>query len=169
MHRLGVFSGHDLKKQPEVFLQKHFGKAGLFYYKIVRGDDTREVKPNRIHKSIGTERTFNVDLDKPSQLATKIDELTEELVIRLQKHEVVGNTLTLKIKYSDFTLITKRVTTTSSISTEADMMQLAVHLLDMVDTDSKPIRLLGLTLSNLRPVHSTTGVQLLLEFKEYLR
>ncbi len=169
MHQLGVFSGYDLKQQSEVFLQKHFGKAGLFYYKIVRGDDTREVKPNRIRKSIGTERTFHFDLDQPAQLAVKIEELTEELVIRLQQHETIGNTLTLKIKYADFSLVTKRITMHEPVSTETDILPLAFHLLDMAATEHKSIRLLGLTLSSLTSGKLIAGRQLTFNFKDSLR
>lgn len=170
MHQFGIFNGADLKKQPLSFLNFHFGKSGYFYFQIVRGIDDRPVNANRIRKSIGAEKTFSFDLDNHSQLETKIEEIAEELVARIQKHQIMGSTLTLKVKYADFTVLTKRITITHFLKNEEEIRSLAMHLLNSIDVQSKAIRLLGLTLSNLNHKETPiTGNQLSLEFEGFIK
>lgn len=169
MHQFGIYTGADLKKQSLSFLNFHFGKSGYIYFQIVRGIDERPVNANRIRKSIGTERTFSFDLYSDSQLATKIEEIAEELVVRIQKYQITGSTLTLKVKYADFTLFTKRITTAHLLKNEEEIKNVAINLLNMIDVQHKSIRLLGLTLSNLHHKNTPkTGMQLSFDFDGFI-
>jgi len=102
MHKLGIHTGGDLKKRTEIELFQRFGKAGRHYHKIVRGIDNREVNPNRIRKSLGTERTFQEDLDKWEDLKAKLDPIIDNVFQSLKEKENFGRTINLKIKNADF-------------------------------------------------------------------
>ena len=102
MYHLGIYTGKDLKTHSLAFLTTHFGKAGAYYYSVVRGIHNSPVKPHRTPKSVGIERTFSSNLSSELFLEERLKELAEHLEKRLRKNKVAGKTLTLKIKYSDF-------------------------------------------------------------------
>ena len=111
MYQKGIFTGKDLKSKSVDYLEEHFGKSGRSYYHIVRGIHNSEVKPNRIRKSLAAERTFNKNLSSEIFMLEKLEHIaTEEVSKRLDKSKVAGKTITLKIKYSDFTLQTRSKT-----------------------------------------------------------
>jgi len=103
MYALGIFTGKDLKERSEEFLTANFGKSGSYYYHIVRGIHTSEVKPHRIPKSLGAERTFRENLSSEVFMLERLEKIAMELENRLKKSKIAGKTITLKIKYSDFT------------------------------------------------------------------
>src|SRR5690606_18812983 len=107
MKRMNLHTGADLKRLSEAELIKHFGKTGRFYYKIVRGIDNREVQPDREIKSVGAEDTFPYDLTEPDEMNAELDKLAHKVQERLQRYDLQGRTITLKIKYSDFKQITR--------------------------------------------------------------
>jgi len=149
MHRLGIQTGADLKQWSEDALVEAFGKVGHFYYRIARGQDDRSVNPNRIRKSIGVETSFFEDLgDRPSIL-TALDDITQELKERLDAKHACGRTLTLKVKYADYHQITRSRTVAAPLRDLLTLRQLAQELLDTTEVNQKPVRLLGLTVSNL--------------------
>lgn len=149
MHRLGVFTGADLKNWSEFDLLKTFGKVGSYYFQIVRGKDDRPVVPNRTRKSIGAEESFADDLVGSYAIQSALEEIAIELKRRLDKHKSGGRTLTLKVKYSDYQQVTRSRTLIESI-TEADhMVEVALELLQTTEAEEKHVRLLGITLSNL--------------------
>ena len=150
MHSLGIRNGADLKKMPQSTLIHYFGKAGRHYYQIVRGEDHREVKPNRIRKSVGTETTFSMDISRREDLLEKLEYLSNSLENRVKKNQTQGRTLTLKIKFEDFTVITRSCTPNCWLANSEDWWPFATQLLEEALVDARPIRLLGLSLSNLQ-------------------
>lgn len=149
MKALGIHSGLDLKQYSLAFLIKKFGKSGLHYFDIVRGIHLSEVKPNRHRKSIGVERTFEKDIlpDSYEAISDALNELIDELLIRLEKAQTKGRTITLKIKFNDFSLQTRSKSYPEYIKKE----NIFPVVLDLLKQESleRPIRLLGVSISNL--------------------
>jgi len=166
MHAKGITNGLQLKQKSKEELNSWFGKVGTYYYDIARGIDNRAVNPNRIRKSLGAERTYDADLTSVNQLRDHLDGIIEILLKRVEKASISGRTLTLKVKYSDFTQITRSRTlfenfTPKKIATVSDELILEVSNVE------KGIRLLGLQLSNFeRPTEDVTLGQLAIDFKE---
>jgi DNA polymerase-4 len=152
MHRLGIETGRDLAAQTLEFLRQHFGKAGRFYFDIARGIDHRCVKPDRVRKSVGAENTFGEDLTEFEALTAALTPLIEKVWRHCESHQLSARTVTLKVKYRDFTIITRRVTFRLPMSGAEELAHAAKQLLADVTPPRLPIRLLGVTLSNLEPV-----------------
>lgn len=148
MNNMLLFTGADLKKLSENELVKHFGKAGHFYYKIVRGIDEREVQTHRETKSLGAEDTFTYDLVTIDEMHKELDIIAETVFRRLQKSQLKGRTITLKIKYSDFTQITRNFSYSHPVGDFETIFNTAKQLLEKVDMEEKTVRLLGISLSN---------------------
>lgn len=167
MHELHIFNGADLRKKTLTELEKFFGKSGTYYYNAVRGIHLSEVKPNRIQKSIAVERTFWDDINEDDQIDDKLRSLSLELEERLSKREIKGKTLTLKIKYNDFTLFTRSKTQETYYENAIKFYTTAKYLWELRPFD-KAIRLLGLSLSNLNTMENKqVSVQLKIPFIEY--
>ena len=170
MYQLGIYTGKDLKLKSKDYLDQHFGKSGHYYYHVVRGIHNSEVKPNRIRKSLAAERTFSENLSSEIFMLEKLEHISEEVSKRLKKSKVAGKTITLKIKYSDFTLQTRSKTLHYFISDAALIMDTVKALLIQEElTDS--VRLLGISISNLntekpnkKPEQKSVSVQLQFQF-----
>ncbi|MFC0603560.1 DNA polymerase IV [Winogradskyella pulchriflava] len=148
MYQKGIFTGKDLKSKSLDYLDENFGKSGRYYYYIVRGIQHSEVKPNRIRKSLAAERTFSKNLSSEIFMLEKLEHIAEEISKRLQKSKVSGKTITLKIKYSDFTLQTRSKTLPYFVSDKAIILETAKDLLYQ-DKLNNSVRLLGISLYNL--------------------
>lgn len=148
MRRMGLFTGLDLKQLSEDKLVEHFGKAGHFYYKIVRGIDDREVHPDRETKSVGAEDTFPYDLVRIEDMEAELDKIAVTVNNRLEKNNLRGRTITLKIKYSDFRQITRSRSLLTAVSELEIIRNVSKELLATTDPENSKIRLLGITLSN---------------------
>ena len=148
MYRLGIFSGKDLKLKSEEYLTEHFGKSGAHFYNVVRGIHLSEVKPHRIRKSLGAERTFNENISSEIFMLERLENIAEEIERRLKKSKVAGKTITLKIKYSDFTLQTRSKTIHYYIANKDLILEIAKELLYQ-EKMKNSVRLLGISLSNL--------------------
>ncbi len=148
MKKMDLHKGSDLKKLTEDELVRHFGKAGYFYYKIVRGIDDREVEPHRETKSVGAEDTFQEDLTTLDEMVIEIELIAKLVHKRLQKYNLKGRTITLKIKYSDFKQITRNHSFTNTIGDLETITETARQLLESTDTTNVKIRLLGISVSN---------------------
>lgn len=144
----GIHYGSDLKKYSEEELIRQFGKSGKFYFHIVRGEDNRPVQPNRISKSIGSEDTFETDMSDIMLLKSELQSLVLKVERRIDSKSKMGRTVTLKVKFSDFTQITRSHTSTYYINSYADIYLQAEKLFDNLHLDDKKIRLLGISLSN---------------------
>ncbi|HBI00969.1 DNA polymerase IV, partial [uncultured Flavobacterium sp.] len=148
MYQFGIYTGKDLKNRSLEFLEQHFGKSGTHYYYIVRGIHNSPVKPNRISKSVGAERTFNENLSSEVFMEERLESIAKELEKRLQKHKIAGKTITLKIKYSDFSQQTRSKTLPYFISDKALLLETAKELLYQ-EKLKESVRLLGISLNNL--------------------
>jgi DNA polymerase-4 len=164
MYQLGIFTGLDLKSKPIEFLEKHFGKSGTFYFNVVRGIHNSEVKPNRITKSVAAEHTFDENLTSEIFMQDRLETIASELDRRLKKHKIAGKTVTLKIKYSDFTQQTRSKTLPYFISDKSLLFDTVKELL-FQERMKDSVRLLGISLSNLNTeIKKTIVVQLKFEF-----
>jgi DNA polymerase-4 len=148
MYNLGIFKGKDLKKKPLEELVKSFGKSGTHYYNIVRGIHNSAVKPNRIRKSIAAERTFSENLSSEIFMIERLDKIADELERRMKKTDTKGKTITLKIKYSDFTQQTRSKTKTNFMQTKEEFFPVVKELLYQ-DKLVNSVRLLGVSFGNL--------------------
>ena len=148
MYRHGIFTGKDLKEKSKEYLDEHFGKSGRFYYQVVRGDHFSEVKISRTRKSLAAERTFSKNISSEIFMIKKLEDIAKEVEKRLKKSKVAGKTVTLKIKYSDFTLQTRSKTLPYYISDKNVMVETVKELLYQ-STMKNSVRLLGISLSNL--------------------
>ena len=164
MYQHGIFTGKDLKSKSKEYLEQHFGKSGLFYFDIVRGIHTSEVKPNRVSKSVAAEHTFNENLTSEIFMQERLERIAEELEKRLKKYNISGKTITLKIKYSDFTTQTRSKTLPYFISDKGLLFETSKELLYQ-ERMKESVRLLGISVSNLNTeIKKTVVVQLRFEF-----
>ena len=148
MYQKGIFTGKDLKGKSLEYLDENFGKSGRYYYSVVRGIHNSEVKPNRTRKSLAAERTFSENLSSEVFMLEKLEHIAEEVSRRLKKSQVAGKTITLKIKYSDFTLQTRSKTLPYYISDQTIILETAKDLLYQEKLHNS-VRLLGISLANL--------------------
>lgn len=164
-HRMGILTGGDLRRLERPQLIRLFGKTGNYYYEIARGIDNRPVNPSRIRKSIGTEETFVQDIPDIEELRARLQEIEDELWIRMDRRKAFGKTLTLKIKYADFEQHTRSKTFQTFLLKKEQMNKAAGEMLfDCEKELYRGVRLLGLTFSNLNTEASDDAIQLTLEF-----
>lgn len=145
---MGLHTGADLKKLTEEELIARFGKSGKFYYNIVRGIDHRAVQPYRESKSLAAEDTFEYDLIRIEEMHKELSKLADKVTGRLEKKQLRGRTITLKIKYSDFSIITRSQSFDTPVSDYQTIYETATALLENTDLENRMIRLLGISLSN---------------------
>ncbi len=168
MHSLGINTGYDLKLKTKEELIYHFGKSGLLYYLNARAIDDRPVIAEKVRKSVGAENTFSTNIDDLNLLIEELKSITEELIERIETENFKGRTVTLKIKYADFKIITRSKTLFSFIDNFPTLYNVASELLKQIET-STPIRLLGLSVKNIQPETLPPycdATQLRLDFKE---
>ncbi len=132
MYQLGIFTGLELKSKSLDFLSTHFGKSGVFYYHVVRGIHNSEVKPDRITKSVAAEHTFDTNLSSEIFMLEQLDNIATNLERRLKKHNIAGKTVTLKIKYSDFSQQTRSKTVPYFIADKGLILENVKELLLLV-------------------------------------
>jgi DNA polymerase-4 len=170
MKRLGIYNGADLKQWSEFDLVEHFGKVGRHYYRIVRGIDHREVKPERIRKSIGKERTFSQDIGEPFRMNEELDSLAQKVADRMQDLDAAGKTVTLKLRYDNFDTITRSHTVDRWVHEPQELAYSAKQMLAETEAGrgQRKVRLLGVTVSNLNLDEEDDGLgeQLELPFEE---
>ena len=169
MKSMGLQNGADLKKLSEQELLRHFGKTGGFFYRIVRGIDDRPVQADRETKSVSAEDTFPHDLENIADLHLQLGKIAATLHQRMLRHQLMGRTVTLKIKYGDFKQITRSLSFDLPQQELTIILQTAKDLLDATLPAEKGIRLLGISLSNfnnrtLSLPESNGGSQLAMDF-----
>ena len=172
MYLQGIFTGKDLKGKSVEYLEEHFGKSGAYYYQIVRGIQHSKVEPDSTRKSLAAERTFSENISSEIYMLERLEEIANEVERRLQKSKVAGKTITLKIKYSDFTLQTRSKTLPMYVSNKALIMETVKDLL-FQEGMKNSVRLLGISITNLNnedkqnkkpPPEKEIDVQLKLDF-----
>ena len=157
MYQLGIFTGLELKSKSLEFLSTHFGKSGAFYYHVVRGIHNSEVKPDRITKSVAAEHTFDTNLSSEIFMLEQLEKIATSLERRLKKQNIAGKTVTLKIKYSDFSQQTRSKTVPYFIADKGLILENVKELLYQ-ERMKDSVRLLGISLSNLNTEQKKTVV-----------
>ena len=161
MHRMGIFTGLDLRNTSLSRLTQEFGKMGQVFYDFSRGIDNRPVISEWERKSVSCEQTFESDINENAAVTIHLYHTVLELVRRIEKNDFEGRTLTLKVKfarereqtqqydkYQDFHQITRSITVDHVLRTKDEILPLAKQLMQQVEFHSHPIRLLGLGVSN---------------------
>jgi DNA polymerase-4 len=161
----GIFIGSDLKAKSRNYLQQHFGKSGAHFYNIVRGIQRSAVQPDRIRKSIAAERTFQNDLDSEKYILEHLNKIAGILEERVKKSEVKGKTITLKLKYNDFTQQTRSKTVPDFLEHQEAIYAVVRELVQQRPIE-KPVRLLGISMTklNVNDTVKSVSVQLGLDF-----
>ncbi len=166
MNRMGIYNGADLKRFSKIELTQSFGKAGIHFYNIVRGIDNRSVNPNRIRKSIGSERTFSDDISSITVMEEKLKPLVEGIHRYMVQNDNFGRTITLKIKSADFVTMTRSRTFQSEVKALAVLQSTVKELLYNEKANLSAVRLLGVAVSNLHREQNLEGIQLVIPFEE---
>ncbi len=148
MQALGIHNGRQLKQWSRAELVSRFGKAGHYYYDIARGMDNRPVVNSRIRKSLGTETTFEHDLGDRQEMLKVLNELAASVAQSLQRRKLHARTLTIKVKYADFSQVTRSQTMEEAFNDIQTISPVLSVLLDKTEVDEKKVRLLGVTSSN---------------------
>ncbi len=162
LREMGVLTGADLKRLSEEELRRFLGERGNMLYHYVRGVDERPVQPERVRKSVGKEETFQQDITDRDLMLTILERLAQQVEAHLAELRIGGKTITLKVKTSDFQLITRSKTLPRSIQDTQAMLPHVRTLLSQLDLRQKPVRRLWVTLSNLDPWGTTEHDQVVL-------
>jgi DNA polymerase-4 len=155
MREMQLFTGADLKQLSEQEMTHRFGKTGRFYYNMVRGIDDRPVQPHRAAKSVAAEDTFEHDLETMDAMMKEIGRIAERVATRLEKYHLKGKTITLKIKFSDFKIITRNLSLLQRINDFETIYQSAAQLMSKIEWGGRKVRLLGISLSNFEDIYKT--------------
>jgi DNA polymerase-4 len=149
MNQLGIFTALDLRAKDEAFLLRHFGKVGPHFYCICRGIDHRQVIANRPRKSVGAENTFARDLTSLEEMTAELGPLVDKVWHYCENTGVRGRTVTLKVKFADFQIITRSRSCLLPISDRATLTTIATEILAAQFPMRKGVRLIGISLSSL--------------------
>jgi DNA polymerase-4 len=148
MRALDIHTGLQLKRWSREKLASRFGKTGNYYFEIAQGIDNRPVLSTRIRKSIGTETTFERDIGDKQQMMIVLNELAQKVVQSMSRRNLHAKTLTIKVKYADFTQVTRSQTMEEGFNDSQAILSILPCLLDKTEAGEKKVRLLGVTTSN---------------------
>lgn len=162
MQRLGIYKGADLKERSLYFLRENFGKSGDYFFEIARGIDNRSVQPDRVRKSIGAENTFSNDIFNLEEAKKSLLPIIDKVASYSAKNDILGKTVTLKVKYADFEQITRSKSLPAGISKTEEIIPHTYSLLENLFPAEKGIRLLGVSLSSLNTAEVEDKSQLTL-------
>jgi len=165
MHQLGIRTGADLKQWSEQGLVTNFGKAGHIYYLNARAIDERPVQSQRTRKSVSSETTFEKDMDSYEELKLELEKVAQDVIHYISKNNYKGRTVSLKIKYADFKIISRSKTFPAFISDYETLFEAGLELLKLVDLSNK-VRLIGIGIRNNEEISWTDDTQLRIRFKE---
>lgn len=161
LHRLGIDTIGELRMLTLQELTAEFGKSGLHYYKLSRGQDDRPVEARGRAKSLSTENTFSQDIRDPLELKEWIENQAQDVSRRLLRSGLLGSTVVLKLRYSDFETVTRSQTLAGPFREESLIAETALALLEKTEYANRAVRLLGVGVSGLleedRPVQLTFG------------
>ena len=159
-HNLNVKTGKDLYALPLETLISRFGKVGIFYYNIVRGIDLRPVEPRESRKSLGREITLAKDLADMRSLQELLHQLALKVSIMLAKEKLAGRTITLKIRYEDFSTVTRSLTVPENIARATALEKVGSMLLERTEAGKRKVRLMGLSVSGFPDGSKSENIQL---------
>ncbi|MEM7294355.1 MAG: DNA polymerase IV [Pseudomonadota bacterium] len=160
MQSLGIATGADLREWPLEELQREFGKSAQYYYDIARGIDNRPVEGNRQRQSIGAETTFESNLTKRLDMVEQLESLGTRVAEMLRSADLTARTVTIKVRYADFSLVTRSHSGRSRVRGVDDVLAPLPLLLEKTEAAIKPVRLLGVSVSGLLPTSAREVVQL---------
>jgi DNA polymerase-4 len=160
MKRLGIESGLDLREKSLAFLRQHFGSSADWYHAIARGEDNRPVDPDRVRKSSGSETTFNRDITDKADIEAGVIGQADDVWAWCEKAQAFGRTVTVKVKYQDFTQITRSRSDSVPVTRRERLHELSLALIRSVLPTQKAIRLVGVTVSNFSSVDPDTPLPL---------
>ncbi len=160
----GLLKGKDLAKLSLKELGQFFGKNGLFFYNIVRGIDLRPVVSERIRKSVSVENTYEIDLKTKFAVITELYRLEKRLMSDIERLDVKGRTVTLKIRFNNFKTLTRSKTLSVPTNSYEDIQKASRALLKEIELGEQGIRLIGIGISNLFDNHQTENLQLEMDF-----
>jgi DNA polymerase-4 len=149
MQRLGIATGADLAARDIAFLRAHFGSMADYLFRAARGIDLRPVAAHRIRKSVGAERTFSQDIGSGAALRETLENIVDIVWERIETAGAKGRKVTLKLKFTDFQIMTRASSVPDYVNSKAEFAGLARGLLEAELPLRGPIRLMGLTLSGL--------------------
>ena len=162
--RIGIRNGADLRRLDLAFLTTGFGKAGAYYYNVVRGVDEREVETSYERKSLGRETTFIEDVGDIATIRKTVVQLAERVAQLLKADNLAGHTVTLKLRYDDFTTLTRAHTGADALADSVPIAQTALTLLDKLEIAGRKVRLLGVTVSSFAQEKPLSDAPIQLEF-----
>ncbi len=148
MKRLGIETGADLRGKSMAFLEQHFGSSAGWYYAIARAQDDRPVNPNRERKSSGSETTFRTDLTDPAEIEAGVLRMADDVWEWCEKAQAFGRTVTVKIKFQDFRLITRSRSHPGAVNSREQLHAASLDLIRSIYPPENGIRLVGVTVSN---------------------
>ncbi len=148
MKRLGIETGADLRGKSMAFLEQHFGSSAGWYYAIARAQDDRPVNPNRERKSSGSETTFRTDLTEPAEIEAGVLRMADDVWEWCEKAQAFGRTVTVKIKFQDFRLITRSRSHPGAVNSREQLHAASLDLIRSIYPPENGIRLVGVTVSN---------------------
>lgn len=160
MKRLGIETGADLRSKPLAFLQQHFGSSAEWYHAIARGEDHRPVNPDRVRKSSGSETTFREDLTAGTGIEAGVLRMADDVWSWCERRQAFGPTATVKVKYADFQQITRSRSRPTAITSNAELRAASLELVRSVLPTLKPIRLVGVTVSNFEGATPSSAIEL---------
>ena len=132
MHALGIETGADLRAKPLAVLREHFGSAAGWYHAIARGEDDRPVEPDRVRKSSGSETTFDRDLTDSAEIEAGVLRMAEDVWAWCEKAQAFGRTVTVKVKYQDFRIITRSRSRAGPVDSRDALLEMALTLIRSV-------------------------------------
>ncbi|MBW2145533.1 MAG: DNA polymerase IV [Deltaproteobacteria bacterium] len=151
LEEMGIRSIGQLSRFPVDLLESRLGKTGLEIRKLACGEDDRPVEPYTDARSVSHEETFARDIRDRETIRRELYRLTEKVGYRLRKRGLRGNVVQLKVRYPDFSTVTRRVTLQKPTNNDRVIFQEVQRLLDRTEAGRKNIRLLGVGISGLRP------------------
>ncbi|WP_066362173.1 DNA polymerase IV [Herbidospora mongoliensis] len=154
--RLGIKTVGDLARVPIATLQREFGAAGSHLAALAWGRDERRVTTHVPDKSIGNEETFAHDVDDPETIMRELLRLSERVAARLRAADYVGRTVSVKLRRSDFTTITRSRTLREATDVAKEIHTTACDLYKAAGLDRVRLRLVGVRMENLRPAGTAT-------------
>ena len=151
MRAMNICNGKSLKALDLQMMTSHFGKMGAFYYHIVRGRDDRPVEVTDERKSVGRENTFFHDIRDIRRIRRELKELAARVALSLQRLQLAGRTVTLKVRYHDFRTVTRSAGSVKPVNRSGEIAAAAIALLERTAAGELPVRLLGITVTNFPP------------------
>ena len=149
LHERGITKVVDVRTANDALLREAVGSNAEWLRDLANGIDDRPVVPNRSAKSSGTENTFSEDLHDIARMRAEIDEMARDGAAWLERRGLLCRTVTIKVRYSDFTTITRSHSKLPATRDADDIAARAVTLLDRTEAAARPVRLLGASVHNL--------------------